>query len=254
MATPSQLSPIKKLTDHSAVDDNVYTDCTLELDESLQFQHYSVDASACFKEDSKCDTLAYSGVELSRAGNLYSVSRGNTAWRHRPKDSKLERMRQFIQSTPLFAQHARSRINEAKFTGSNSQNGETFPCLTRLKFDKETESDVKSPANACEESQTNPEGLSLLASPIAPIENDSKVVCDSPTTCGSSSPDHQGDSGHCTDASASDKASTGSSPKHELTSAGASKTSPRSDKLVSHPSMDSVDLKETALLRDTNTL
>lgn len=80
VATPSQLSPIK-CSDQSfnpvMIKSPIYADTTdIQLDDISAFQHYSVDATACLVS-SHCNTLNFTGVDLSKAGQLDSVEEGN---------------------------------------------------------------------------------------------------------------------------------------------------------------------------------
>ena len=62
VATPSHLSPIRGRVDDSYDERNVYIDCSLDLDAVSNYQHYSVDASACM---SRCPSLATTGIDLT---------------------------------------------------------------------------------------------------------------------------------------------------------------------------------------------
>lgn len=65
--TPSKLSPIRTMTSEIRCPRKpIFTDCTLQLDGSSAYQHYSVDATACMGgQGSLCRTIEGSGIDLS---------------------------------------------------------------------------------------------------------------------------------------------------------------------------------------------
>ena len=251
VGTPSQLSPIKKFGDSEQHEDQVFTDCTLELDYSLQFQHYTVDASACFQETSKCNTLVYSGVDMSQAGQLDSVcnSTEDEVWKRKSCEIKLERIRHIAQSTPLYAQHPRYRIHREKISCANSNKGGSKCLLGRLQFPKpELEGDKEEHIEPSQPDSTNNDPISSTDSMDS--ASSTLEIADAPDQ---HSGKHPNDSGHCTDASSGSDNPPLKGDSVKKVEVCDKRKSLTTDKLAIHPSINSLD-KETAIIRDINTM